>query len=194
MSHSPSLPIIDISPFLNNHHHHSSLKLITPQQLKTASAIHQACTSKGFFYLIGHNLTQDLLSETINVTREFLLESTEAQKHSLSIHLNDFARGYQRKGHNLTQGKSDWHEAFDLYAASPFDDQDDLVPPSIKVLGGQNLWPQTPERFKGIIEEYIELMLGLGEVLMRATGLGLGLEDQEIDELMKLVEDSFWLA
>ncbi|KAH9814937.1 hypothetical protein DFH28DRAFT_893665 [Melampsora americana] len=176
-----SLPLIDISPFLQQ-------PSILNDQRKTATEIHKACTSTGFFYLTGHGIPTHLFSNILEVTRTFLLEATEEEKESLSIASNDFARGYQRKGLNITQGKSDWHEALDLYAPSPFGDEG-----KGKVLGGENRWPETPKDFKEVVSRYILTMIRLGEVMMRATGMGLGLKSDEIENLVELTKNSFWV-
>ncbi|EGG10714.1 uncharacterized protein MELLADRAFT_115467 [Melampsora larici-populina 98AG31] len=176
-----SLPLIDISPFLQ---HPSN----PDHQSKTAAEIHEACTSTGFFYLTGHGIPTHLFSDVLNATRSFLLNATEEEKESLSIASNDFARGYQRKGLNITQGKADWHEALDLYAPSPFGNEG-----KGKVLGGENRWPETPKDFKELISQYIVTMIRLGEVMMRATGMGLGLEPDEVEDLVNLAKDSFWV-
>ncbi|KAG0149150.1 hypothetical protein CROQUDRAFT_653969, partial [Cronartium quercuum f. sp. fusiforme G11] len=83
-------------------------------QRATAAAIHESGLSTGFFYLSGHGIPDKLFSNVLDATRTFLLDSTDEEKATLSIESNDFARGYQCKGLNVTQGKPDWHEALDL--------------------------------------------------------------------------------
>ncbi|MBW0549343.1 hypothetical protein O181_089058, partial [Austropuccinia psidii MF-1] len=176
-----SLPIIDISPFLHPHATKDSLS-------ETANLIHQACSKTGFFYLTGHGISKEEMSKILQVTRAFLVDGSEETKARLSIFLNDKARGYQRRGENVTSGKPDWHEALDLYAPSPFG-SDGLG----KILGGENRYPEEPKIFKQVVENWVKQMCELGQIVMRATAMGLGLSEAEIKKLLDQVQDSFWV-
>lgn len=95
----------------------------------------------------------------------------------------------------MTLSKPDWHEGLDFYAPSPF-------PPSsspsttrpLAPLSGTNQYPSQPAELKGVLEEWIERMKVLGEVLMRATADGLGMDEEEKEALVALTKDSFWWA
>lgn len=62
-------------------------------------------------------------------------------------------------------------------------------------LHGVNQWPSEdvlPE-FKPKMQLWIDRMLKLGKVLVLATGVGLGMDAGEIDELLSHVDESFWV-
>ncbi|POW17597.1 hypothetical protein PSTT_00366 [Puccinia striiformis] len=165
-----SLPLIDISPFLDPSTSAENLQ-------STADKIHEACLKAGFFYLTGHGVPLSDQDSIISTTRSFLEDGTEAEKEELSITKNDHARGYQRKGDNVTQGKPDWHEAIDLYAPSPFGDQEGKD----QVLGGHNKFPSRPVNFRSVVENWVDRMCSLGLVVMRATAMGLGLTSDQTE-------------
>ncbi|OAV96682.1 hypothetical protein PTTG_02938 [Puccinia triticina 1-1 BBBD Race 1] len=176
-----SLPLIDISPFLDS----SS----TPETLQSiADKIHTACRTTGFFYLTGHGVPVAEQSQILSTTRAFLVDGTDAEKEALSITTNDHARGYQRIGDNVTGGKADWHEALDLYAPSPF-----AVNEKDKVLAGQNIFPSRPAEFQSVVENWVQRMCALGLVVMRATAMGLKMSLSETEDLLDQVRTSFWV-
>ncbi|EFP83182.1 hypothetical protein PGT21_007627 [Puccinia graminis f. sp. tritici] len=179
-----SLPMIDIAGFLEP----SS----TPEALQTiADKIHAACLTTGFFYLSGHGVTAEEGEQILRSTRAFLVDGTPGEKERLSIATNDHARGYQRIGDNVTGGKSDWHEALDLYAPSPFPHLPQLE--QLKVLAGQNRFPARPADFQPVVENWIRRLSELGLVLMRATAMGLKMSLSETEQLLDQVRNSFWV-
>lgn len=96
-------------------------------------------------------------------------------------------------GENVTLSKPDWHEGLDLYAPSPFPPtvpSDRPLPP----LSGTNQFPAQPAELKQVLEEWIETLKDVGEVLMRATADGLGMDESEKEDLVKSTKDSFWCA
>lgn len=118
----PTLPTIDISPFLPPHTPSTSTTsnnpTPTPAQLATAHALHAACTTHGFFYLTSHSIPSTLTSDVLSLARTFFLGTPTSQK-TLIARRNppegDGARGYQVIGENVTQGRRDWHEGVDWY-------------------------------------------------------------------------------
>lgn len=61
---SPTLPLIDISPFLSPHPDPA-------QKALTAKAVDEACSSVGFFYLVGHGLSEEQVGRLHQLAREF---------------------------------------------------------------------------------------------------------------------------
>jgi hypothetical protein len=39
----------------------------------------------------------------------------------------------------------------------------------------------------------MDSMLRLGKMLVLATGVGLGMDEEELEELLSLVDESFWV-
>jgi isopenicillin N synthase-like dioxygenase len=174
-----TLPIIDISPFLDPEASSSA-------RLETARALDNACRTVGFFYLSNHNIPPTGLHQILSLAHSFFdLPSETKQCIKLlpaGIADGDGARGYQTIGENVTQGKRDWHEGLDLYRPVPESNV------QYKPVMGKNKWPSA--EFQEIYEKYIEKLLGLGQAVMRAIALGLG--EQE-EYFQGMVNESFWV-
>ncbi|MCJ1478399.1 hypothetical protein MMC13_007079 [Lambiella insularis] len=110
---TPSLPLIDISPFLT--------PSPTPTSLTTTTtALSSALLSHGFFYLTHHTIPPALLAHVLSLARAFFLTASPGTKHLIKRHpagtgCGDGARGYQRLFENTTAGRRDAHEAIDWY-------------------------------------------------------------------------------
>ncbi|KIK03355.1 hypothetical protein K443DRAFT_676838 [Laccaria amethystina LaAM-08-1] len=174
-----SLPIIDISSFLDNETQNAD------KRASVAAALHSACIEYGFFYLnIKAFVDLSEPEELTRLAREFFaLPQTEKDK--LSLMNEDGARGYARLKENVTNGKADNHEGLDLY--KPVDNPDKTKP-----ISGENQWPTIPT-FKEKYESWVEKMKTLGLILMEAMALGLGLTPEEWVDLRSQVDDSFWV-
>ena len=78
--------------------------------------------------------------------------------------------GYQKLHQNITQGKADHHEGLDFYAPSPYPPTHTSSDASgngngqgkLRPLEGPNLWPEKPERMRGVLEGWVEKMKGPG--------------------------------
>lgn len=199
-----SLPIIDISPFLD--------ATSTPQRREqVADSINHACTEFGFFYLTGHGIPQAKLEEVISLARQFFSLPLE-QKNKIKRHDaggpqgGDGARGYQGMGENVTKGKKDMHEAIDLYREWDHVPKDEGKggPNTRRTLQGTNLWPDEPKELKPVYQAYIEQLQNVGTALVRAMGQALKLpspnpnttanpstEDSEV--FVRNTAQSFWV-
>ncbi|KAG9092369.1 hypothetical protein FRC07_011681, partial [Ceratobasidium sp. 392] len=187
-----TLPIIDISPYLPNR------PIDSKARAATASALHAACRDFGFFYLdISGFVDKARTDRLAELAHRFFGLSGEV-KERLHIQNQDLARGYQRLGENVTQGKADQHEGLDFYA--PVAEPDKTRP-----LWGENQWPSDEDvpGFKEAYEEWIEKMKELGMIVMQAYGFGidwadrmaygLGMTEEEWADLRGKIDDSFWV-
>ncbi|KAH0545243.1 hypothetical protein FGG08_000697 [Glutinoglossum americanum] len=175
---TPTLPIIDISPFL------PTTSNSTPASKSTsAQALHTACHTHGFFYLINHNIPPTLTTSILSLARHFFLHSTPTSKAHIA---RRGARGWQHIGENVTKGLRDMHEAVDFYR-----EVDDMDGMEDGPLGGQNLWPEEPPELKEVFKRYLEELLGLGEAVVRAMGYAFGSENEEI--FLRDTRESFWV-
>ncbi|RVD82001.1 uncharacterized protein DFL_009845 [Arthrobotrys flagrans] len=179
-----SLPFVDVSPFLE--------KGTPPSSAKEASAksLFDACHDVGFFYLKGHGIPKETCDLVLNTVRQWMLTATDEEKAVIArkdagIGDGDGARGYQKIGENVTLGKSDFHEAIDLYAVHP------SAPPSppYQPLHGPNLWPNSS--FSKIFTAYIDRILLLGAALMRCMAVALSLPE---DHFEPFITPSFWVC
>lgn len=94
MSMPASLPIVDISPFLDG-----SDLLITSEHQKTINILRDALLNQGFFYLTGHGIPKSKTDEIISFARSFFQQDPESKRlikrQDPGIGLGDGARGYQ---------------------------------------------------------------------------------------------------
>lgn len=199
-----SLPIIDISPFLDADSNPEARE-------RVSTAINRACTDFGFFYLTGHGIPQPKLDQIISLARQFFALPTD-QKNKIKRYDaggpegGDGARGYQGMGENVTQGKKDMHEAIDLYREWDHAQrkEGERGQGTWSTLNGSNRWPEEPEQLKAVYLEYIDQLQGVGTALVRAMGQALGLpppdlastsaatqEDSEV--FVRNTDKSFWV-
>jgi len=176
------LPIIDISPFLQEQRLKATNSPIPPELLqerqKVASQLNQACHEVGFLYLKGHGIEQRQMELVLEKAREFFSLPTE-KKTQYPID-PDTLRGYQKLGENVTRYKRDWHEAIDCY-------RDETNPDH--PLKGLNQWPDTPSDFRTIFAEYIDQLLVLGSIVMKIMAIGMGLPEEYFD---RFIDKAFW--
>ncbi|CAA7055902.1 unnamed protein product [Microthlaspi erraticum] len=179
-----SLPVIDISPLL--------LKCDDPDMaedtgvLEVVRQLDKACRDAGFFYVIGHGISESLISKVREITREFFKLPYEEK---LKIKMTPAAgyRGYQRIGENVTQGKPDIHEAIDCYREFKQGKYGDTG----KAMEGPNQWPEDPQEFKELMEEYIKLCTDLSRKILRGIALALGGSPYEFEG--KIAGEPFWV-
>ena len=84
MSTDFRLPIIDVSAFTTDSNSRTA-------KLKVAKQIFEACHDVGFFYLIGHNVPQEIIDKVLNLGYEFF-HLPEDEKIKYSIANEDYAR------------------------------------------------------------------------------------------------------
>ncbi|KAL0479133.1 hypothetical protein AKO1_008013 [Acrasis kona] len=166
------LPVVDISAFVKPD---SSFE----DKEKTAKHVHKVCSEIGFFYLVGHGISDEVVNGAHTQAREFFAQPKEV-KDEISIRKSPHFRGYQCLGENVTKSKRDWHEAIDLYK--------DVPPNDSNPIHGHNQWPEKPENFRSFFENYDQQMDKLGRSVMRAIAMSLGLEEHYFD---KYINDSY---
>lgn len=180
VSQFSTLPVIDISPFLHNSIENEGLRQ------ETAKAIHSACRDYGFFYLNISSYVDPAEPEYLMDLGHRFFALPQAEKDKYHLYNEDGARGYARLKENITNGKADNHEGLDLY--KPVDDPDKMKP-----VWGTNQWPENPSDFREKFEIWVEKMKKLGEIVMRAMAMGLGMTEDEWLDLKSKVDNSFWV-
>lgn len=146
-----------------------------------------AASEVGFFYVTEHGVSEALLEEARGTSRGFF-HLPAATKESLSIWKEPSRRGYQSMCENITQGRPDQHEAFDLYRDMPPITAAQGRSPTMH---GLNPWPTAElPGMQGFIEgAYAPAMLELGATLTRGIALGLGLKEGHFE---RFFTSSFW--
>jgi isopenicillin N synthase-like dioxygenase len=106
----------------------------------------------GFFYLVGHGVSQDLITELLAVSRRFFDLPTESKLEVENIHSPQF-RGYTRVGKELTHGAIDWREQIDIGVDRPVVDVQPGTPDYWR-LEGLNLWPKALPELQTVAVEW----------------------------------------
>ncbi|OCK75977.1 Clavaminate synthase-like protein [Lepidopterella palustris CBS 459.81] len=204
-STSNTLPIIDLAPFLD-------LTSTATARAATAKTIASACLEYGFFYLIGHGIPTSTTDRVISLATEFFqLPKEEKEKIARGdpggLDGGDGARGYQPLGEQITKGMRDKQEAIDLYREwdCSVERGEKSAGPPYEFLKGPNLWPENPKELKPFYESYVQEQIKVGEALVRAMGMALGLDpasstaadddeataDEEV--FVKATKNTFWV-
>ncbi|EPS74426.1 2-oxoglutarate-dependent dioxygenase, partial [Genlisea aurea] len=179
-----SLPIVDISALVE--------RCDDPNMEKDEGVIDvvrnldRACRRSGFFYVKGHGISDDLLKEMRNISRNFFHVPYE-EKIKIKLSAATGYRGYQHVGENVTKGIPDLHEAIDCYRE---------VEPGMygslgEVMEGCNKWPSDPPNFEIITEKYVDLCTDLSRKIMRGIALALGESADAFEG--NVAGDPFWV-
>ncbi|HEY7640162.1 MAG TPA: 2-oxoglutarate and iron-dependent oxygenase domain-containing protein [Steroidobacteraceae bacterium] len=157
-----SLPIID-------------LRLARQGDSALAELAHQldlACSEFGFFYLTGHEVSEQLTERLLQLSRSFFARD-EADK--LRIHMSQGGRawrGYFPVGGELTSGQPDLKEG--LYFGTELDESDPRVRAGMP-MHGANLFPDIPQ-FRDTVLEYMRALETTGQHVLSLLAQGLRLD------------------
>jgi len=144
-------------------------------QLRTASR------DVGFFYLTGHGVDPDLLSELVVVARRFFA-LPETDKLAIEMIKSPHFRGYSRVAWERTRGTPDWREQIDIGAERPALPRSSDLPPWTR-LQGPNQWPRALPELRPLVLRWQRAAIAVLDRLLRAFALALG---QAEDALLPL--------
>ncbi|WP_354691812.1 isopenicillin N synthase family oxygenase [Phytobacter sp. RSE-02] len=165
-----TLPILDLARYFNSSERDAFL-----DQLRTSAR------DIGFFYLINHGVNDELQRAVQHEARRFFALSDEQKQQVAMIHSPHF-RGYNRAASEITRGKPDWREQFDIGAERPellLSDSD----PRWRRLQGPNLWPAEQPELKTTLLDWQKSMTEMAIVLLRAFAEALRLPANAFDAL-----------
>jgi isopenicillin N synthase-like dioxygenase len=161
-----TLPIIDVSDLGSQD--------IAAQRNVTA-ALHEACSSHGFFYIRNHGVPEPLVAAVFDEAERFFALPT-AQKADVDKAKSSANRGYEPlSGQTLEAGAPpDLKEGFYIGPEIAADDPRVLAG---KFNQGPNQWPAGLPGFRHAMESYFSEMLALGARLMGGLALSLNLSE-----------------
>ncbi len=165
-----TLPVLNLARYFNPAERDAFL-----EQLRTAAR------DIGFFYLTNHGVNDDLQRAVQQEARRFFALDDEQKQKVAMIHSPHF-RGYNRAASELTRGKPDWREQFDIGAerqALLVSDSD----PRWRRLQGPNLWPEEQPALKTTLLDWQKSMTEMAIVLLRAFAEALNLPADAFDAL-----------
>lgn len=167
------IPIIDISSLVKKNSSSSE------QKEKTAKEIGQACKQYGFFYIIGHEVSQQLQEQLESLSKQFFALPLETK---LKIKMSEGGiawRGFFPLGGELTSGKPDMKEG--VYFGEELSEDHPLVQ-SHTPLHGRNLFPSEIAEFGPTVLEYMREITRVGHAVLEGIALSLGLEANYFNE------------
>jgi isopenicillin N synthase-like dioxygenase len=170
------VPVVDIAPFVTG---------TRARQHAVAREIAQACTDIGFFTIVGHGVSTDLVSATVETTKAFF-DRPLAEKLRVRQPQPDQSRGYLGLGdENLSYSRGDQSTADlkEVFAIGRVDvpDTEYFRGPSAYPSFAPNLWPERPAEFREVWTAYYLAVENVTLGVMRMLALAL-----------ELPEDHFW--
>ncbi|KQJ84187.1 flavanone 3-dioxygenase 2 isoform X2 [Brachypodium distachyon] len=145
------------------------IDLASPDKLRVIAEIDRACRTYGFFQVINHGISEELLEKVMAVGLEFFRLPPEekaklySDEPSKKIRLSTSFNVRKETVHN-------WRDYLRLHC-HPLEE---FVPD----------WPSNPEAFKEIISTYCREVRLLGLRLMGAISLSLGLDENYVENVL----------
>ena len=165
------IPIIDITSLVQKNLSSNE------QKERTANEIGQACKQYGFFYIIGHGVSQQLQERLESLSKQFFALPLETK---LKIKMSECGiTGFFPLGGELTSGKPDMKEG--VYFGEELSDDHPLVQ-SHTPLHGRNLFPNEIPEFGSTVLEYMREITRVGHSVLEGIALSLGLEANYFNE------------
>jgi len=136
-----------------------------------ASLIHEALKHVGFLYVKNHGVPEELQQELSNLSKSFFnMEDGHKREYDM-VKGGKAWRGYFPFKGELTAGTPDLKEGL-YFGVEHAESHLEVLKGT--PLHGLNQWPTT--ELKIVVVSYMEKMNELGQLLMRLTAMGLGLE------------------
>lgn len=156
-----TLPVLDLSLFDDP----GEARLAFLTQLRAAAR------EVGFFYLVGHDVPQDLIDGVLSEARTFFA-LPETDKLEIEMVNSPHFRGYNRIGQERTKGQRDWREQVDIGSEAP---ALTVAPgePAWKRLQGPNQWPSARPELKPLILRWQDELTRISTRLLQAFAVAL---------------------
>ncbi|WP_445178000.1 isopenicillin N synthase family dioxygenase [Pseudomonas sp. McL0111] len=166
-----ALPTLDLSLFEGT----------AQQRYEFLENLRHAARDVGFFYLTGHGIDSALLKQVQDHARQFFA-LPEGEKTAVGMINSPHFRGYNRAASEITRGKPDLREQFDLGA------ERETLPlqadsPFWARLQGPNQWPATLPELKPLLLEWQQAMTRMSLRLLGAFAQALSLRADAFDQL-----------
>lgn len=176
MSSTPYVPVIDLEP----------LRLgDLPARKAVARQIEDACTTSGFFTIVGHGIPLELIARTRQAGVDFFAAPEEIKKAVLRPPTK-ISRGWNPvKDRTIaySRGEKTPPDLQEAWAMGPIDVGEGpyFTDGAAKSFFAPNQWPDMPG-FRNTLEEYYRAMIGLGQHVMRGFALALGVDEHYFDD------------
>ena len=134
-------------------------------------ALREATIDVGFFYLVGHGLSEERMAEMFEISRRFFALPVE-EKEQLAMLESPAFHGWTRLGGELTQDQVDWREQIDI--GPERDAGVGTADEPWRVLDGPNLWPQSLPELREVVQAWMDDCAEVGRRLLEQWAIALG--------------------
>jgi isopenicillin N synthase-like dioxygenase len=168
-SSATSLPVLDLSRLDG-----------TPEEAEAFRADLRNVTHEfGFFYLVGHGVSDELQEWVIRTARRFFA-LPEADKLAIENMKSPHFRGYTRVGGELTKGVVDWREQIDIGPERASIPVGEYIADYWR-LEGPNQWPTALPELKEVIGRWNDELSAVSLRLLQAWATSLGADAHVFD-------------
>jgi isopenicillin N synthase-like dioxygenase len=133
--------------------------------------VRHAAFGPGFFYLVGHGVSGDLIRDVLAASRQFF-SLPDADKRAIEMVNSPHFRGYTRAGLEFTRGQPDWREQLDVGAEREALPSSRSAPPWTR-LQGPNQWPDALPELKPLLLRYQAEVTALAIKVLRVFAAAL---------------------
>ncbi len=126
----------------------------------------------GFFYLTGHGIAPELVTQMLQLARQFFELPAQAKLEIEMVNSPHF-RGYNRTGMERTRGQADWREQVDIGAERPRVEDMPADQPWWR-LQGPNQWPSAMPELRPAALAYQAAVTDVTIRMVRAFAESLG--------------------
>jgi isopenicillin N synthase-like dioxygenase len=186
LSHRAVIPVIDVGPYLSG---------LPGALAATAAELGRALREVGFFVIVNHGVSQDLIDRTFAEARRFHAQPMDTK---LALRMNGHNNGYMMLGRYAvwTSGvnandKPDLNEAFFIKRERG---PDDPLVRAGRRFAGPNQWPPSLPGFRETLLAYTETVDGLGRRLLPLCAAALDLPMDTFDGAFAESQFSFRLT
>ncbi|MQT12016.1 isopenicillin N synthase family dioxygenase [Segnochrobactrum spirostomi] len=130
-----------------------------------------AARDYGFFYLVGHGIPAALEADVVAASRRFFA-LPQADKLAIEMVNSPHFRGYTRAGFELTRGRRDWREQFDVNTERAAREIGPDTPPWAR-LQGPNQWPAALPDLKPVVLAWQKAATDVAIRLLKAFAIAL---------------------
>ncbi|WP_323920732.1 isopenicillin N synthase family dioxygenase [Aeromonas caviae] len=170
---TPSLPIIDLA----------ALKGTPAARSQMLAQLGQAAREVGFFYLVGHDLSESARQETLALAARFFALPLEEKLAVQMVHSPHF-RGYNQVGAELTRARPDLREQFDIMNEAQALPVAHIREPWQRLIG-PNQWPAALPEMKTRLLAWQDRLSDITLTLLDAFAEVLGQPAEVFDESIR---------
>ncbi|KAJ4963927.1 hypothetical protein NE237_023866 [Protea cynaroides] len=175
------IPLIDLSPLLSSDSLEGYSKDHPQAILDLVEEIKGACKDWGFFQVINHGVSYDLLRRLQTAAKEFFDLPLEEKRRVTKDEEN--LMGYYDTEH--TKNVRDWREVLDFVVVDPTVIPHSPEPDDQRLRQINNQWPEYPSDLREVCEEYCRVVEKLAFNLLELISLSLGLPAKRLNGFFK---------